>query len=66
MLNKELRCDFWGELLGTFILVFFGGFFSVYILAPILGGVTASVLFSKILTPLWEKKEAKSQKSEIC
>jgi len=43
-----------------------GGFFSVYILAPILGGVIASVLFTKILQPLLEKKDAESEKSEIC
>jgi len=33
-----------------------GGIFSVYILAPILGGIIASLFFTRILQPMMEKK----------
>jgi glycerol uptake facilitator protein len=33
-----------------------GGFFVVYILAPVLGGILAAVIFTKIIQPLMEKK----------
>jgi len=35
----------------------YGGFFWIYILAPILGGQIASLFFSRVLEPLMNKKE---------
>ncbi|MDP2336583.1 MAG: hypothetical protein Q8N05_09060 [Bacteroidota bacterium] len=54
--------EFIGETLGAFMLVLFGwgsaafpdhagGFFFVYIPAPILGGILASLFFVNILEP---------------
>lgn len=43
-----------------------GGFFSVYILAPILGGSFASVFFTRILQPLMQNKDNGHNKSELC
>jgi glycerol uptake facilitator protein len=43
-----------------------GGFFSVYILAPILGGTIASLFFTKILQPLMENKDGASKNSGVC
>jgi glycerol uptake facilitator protein len=43
-----------------------GGFFTVYILAPILGGTIASLLFTKILQPLMESKDGASKNSGVC
>jgi glycerol uptake facilitator protein len=43
-----------------------GGFFNVYILAPVLGGVVAAFLFTRILQPLLENKNIENKISKVC
>lgn len=50
----------WGELAGTFLLVFFGcgsivngaGWLTVYLLAPLAGGLVGAGLYSRVFQPL--------------